>query len=95
MRIVIGSLFLLFLATTGVAQESAPAPEPMVQVRALTIVAGDLPAADRQRIEHSLQGGTCGVQELAERVRMSLLRATGDLENWALPDTASTSPSAK
>jgi outer membrane protein TolC len=30
-----------------------------------------------------------------QRVRMSLLRATGDLENWALPDTASTSPSAK
>jgi outer membrane translocation and assembly module TamA len=73
MRIVIGSLLLLFLASFGRAQESAPAPEPMVQVRALTIVAGDLPAADRQRIEHSLQGGTCGVQELAERVRLSLL----------------------
>jgi hypothetical protein len=56
-----------------VAQDSAQAPEPTVRVRALTIVGNYLPQADRQRIEHSLQGGTYGVQELAERVRMSLL----------------------
>jgi outer membrane protein TolC len=30
-----------------------------------------------------------------QRVRMSLLRATGDLENWALPVTASTNPASK
>ncbi len=30
-----------------------------------------------------------------QRVRMSLLRATGDLEKWALPGAASTSPAAK
>ena len=30
-----------------------------------------------------------------QRVRMSLLRATGDLENWALPGAASTNPASK
>lgn len=30
-----------------------------------------------------------------QRVRMNLLRATGDLENWALPVTASTNPASK
>ena len=30
-----------------------------------------------------------------QRVRMNLLRATGDLENWALPGAASTSPASK
>ncbi len=30
-----------------------------------------------------------------QRVRVSLLRATGDLENWALPGAAATSPAAK
>jgi outer membrane protein TolC len=30
-----------------------------------------------------------------QRVRMSLLRATGDLEKWALPDTASSNPVSK
>jgi hypothetical protein len=73
MRIVIGALFLSVLAGFGLAQDSTQAPEPTVQVRALTIVANDLPEADRQRVEQSLQGRTYGVQELAERVRMSLL----------------------
>ncbi len=30
-----------------------------------------------------------------QRVRMDLLRATGDLEKWALPDAASTDPTSK
>ena len=30
-----------------------------------------------------------------QRVRMSLLRATGDLEKWALPGAASTNPASK
>jgi len=30
-----------------------------------------------------------------QRVRMTLLRATGDLENWALPSAVSTSPASK
>jgi outer membrane translocation and assembly module TamA len=73
MRIVIGSLSLLFLASFGLAQDSTQAPEPTVRVRALTIVASNLPEADRRRIEDSLQGGSYGLQELAERVRLSLL----------------------
>jgi outer membrane protein insertion porin family len=72
MRIVIGSLFLLSFGCAGVAQASAQAPEAAVQVRTLTIVASDLPEADRQRIEDSLQGGTYGLEELAERARQNL-----------------------
>jgi len=30
-----------------------------------------------------------------QRVRMNLLRATGDLEKWALPSTASANPALK
>ena len=73
MRIAIGSLCLLLLASFGLAQNSTQTPQPTIQVCALTVVTNDLPEADRRRIEDSLQGGTYGVQELAERVRLSLL----------------------
>jgi len=72
MRIAIGSLFLLSLAYAGLAQDTAQAPDLPVKVRTLTIVAGNLPEADRQRIVHSLQGGTYPPEELAERVRQNL-----------------------
>ncbi|MGD0787595.1 MAG: POTRA domain-containing protein [Terracidiphilus sp.] len=72
MRIVICSLFLWVFASFGLAQDSPQAPEPAVQVRALTIVASDLPEADRQRIEDSLQGETYSLEELSERVRQNL-----------------------
>jgi len=72
MRIPAITLTLLLFAGEVRAQTPAPAPQAELQIRSLTIVTDQLPAADRLRIADSLQGIPCDPDELRERVRMKL-----------------------
>lgn len=70
MRIIAVILILMVLAAAGYSQTPTPQAEPII--RNLAIVSDDLPAADRARIEHSLQGEICDPDEVEERVRRKL-----------------------
>ena len=72
MRIAIGFLYLSSLMSIALAQEPTEAPGLPVQVRALTVIANNLPEADRLRIVHAFQGRVYVPEELRERVRQNL-----------------------
>ena len=72
MRFATGILTFLVFVSAGLCQDTDRAPGNPVNVRSLTVVSGDLPAVDRQRIVRALQGGTYPQEELGERVRQSL-----------------------
>ncbi len=72
MRIAISILCVLPLVNVAVAQELAEAPNPPVQVHILTILGDDLPEADRLRIAQVIEGKSCGVKGIQERVTQGL-----------------------
>jgi outer membrane translocation and assembly module TamA len=72
MRFATGVFLFLAFVTVGFSQDAGQTSDNSVKVRSLTIVGGDLPDAERQRIAHSFQGGAYPPDELAERVRQSL-----------------------
>jgi len=72
MRIAMG--LALIAGMTGVAygQDASKSPESAVKVRKLTLTATDLPKADWQPIEASLEGGTYSLGDLVERIQQKL-----------------------
>ncbi len=73
MRIVLFTSAFMVLAVCAVGQNLSSQSETPVHVRRLTLVASDLPAANRQQIASSLEGGTYAPTGLAKRIRRSLL----------------------
>lgn len=71
MHIAVGVAVLFGVMSTAIAQDSDNPDEVPVQLRTLTIN-GDVPAALRQQVVSSLQGGEFYTGELQERVRQKL-----------------------
>lgn len=72
MRIAMGLLLIAGMGGAALGQDAAKVPNASVKVRKLTLKATDLPKADWQPIESSLEGGTYSLGDLVERIQQKL-----------------------
>jgi outer membrane translocation and assembly module TamA len=72
MRIAAGILILFALTVEASGQAPAPSAPPTAGIRTLTILADDLPQADREHVIRSLDRLAYSRDEFEERVRLSL-----------------------
>lgn len=72
MRVHVGLLCLLTIASAVQAQSPTQSPNVPVQVSTLTIVSSDLPESVRTQIVQAIQGHSYPLLEISERIRQQL-----------------------